>query len=84
MPESGTDEPSLGRCVGVAAKGGQSYAKWKRSRRCGAFVGVIGRVWNLGRQEDIDRLISRAEDADGSCLEERSFQQALEGPDETT
>lgn len=43
-----------------------------------------GQVRKLGRQEDIDRLISRAEEADGSCLEERSFQQALEGPDETT
>jgi predicted methyltransferase MtxX (methanogen marker protein 4) len=86
MPESGTDEPSQGRCVGVAAKGGQPYAKWKRSRRCGAFVGMVGqgRARNLGCQEDIDRLISRAEEADGSCLEERSFQQALEGPDETT
>src|SRR5690242_13752368 len=64
---------------------GRRYAKW-RSRRCGAFVRAVGQgqVRKLGRQEDIDRLISRAEEADGSCLEERSFQQALEGPDETT
>lgn len=67
-------------------KGAQRHAKWKRSRRCGAFGRAVGqgRARNLGRQEDIDRLISRAEEADGSCLEERSFQQALEGPDETT
>lgn len=79
-------EPSQGRCDGVAVKGGQRYARWKRSRRCGAFGRAAGqgRARNLGRQEDIDRLISRAEEADGSCLEERSFQQALEDPGETT
>lgn len=64
MPESGAGEPSQGRCNGVAVKRGQAYARWKRSRRCGAFVKVVGRgqARNLGRQEDIDRLISRAED----------------------
>ena len=82
MPESGAGEPSQDRCDGVAAKGGQAYAKWKRSRRYGAFVRMVrqGQIRNSGRQEDIDRLISRAENADGSCLEEGSFQQALEGP----
>lgn len=43
MPESGTGEPSQGRCVGVAAKRGQAYAKWRRSRRRGAFVKQVGR-----------------------------------------
>jgi hypothetical protein len=86
MPESGTGEPSRDRFVGVVAKGGQPDAKRKRSRRRGAFVRAVGQgqARNQGRQEDIDRLISRAEEADGSCLEERSFQQAPEGPDETT
>lgn len=79
-------EPSQGRCDGVAVKGGQRYAEQKRSRRCCAFgtAAEQGRARNLGRHEDIDRLISRAEEADGSCLEERSFQQALEDPGETT
>jgi hypothetical protein len=86
MPEPGAGEPSRVVVLVSQRKGGRSGAKWKRSRRCGAFVRAVGqgRARNQGRQEDIDRLISRAEEADGSCLEERSFQQALEDPDETT
>ena len=81
MPESGVDEPSQGRCVGVAAKGGQPGAKWKRSRRCGVFVRLVGqgRARNLGRQEDIDRLISRGGGGGWLLFRGESFQQALVG-----
>ena len=49
----------------------REMAAFERSRRCGAFARAVqqGQARILGRQEDIDRLISRAE-ADGSCLEE--------------
>ena len=72
--------------AGLIINGATLFYGGRRSRRCGAFgrAAEQGRARNLGRHEDIDRLISRAEEADGSCLERRSFQQALEDPGETT